>query len=80
MSESKIERASRIKALMAEHRLTAQWLMLRLSQDHNIETDKYTLSKILSGALLGGEKPEQIISASEKILERYKDLYKKEVS
>ena len=78
MSESKIERATKIKARMAEHRLTAQWLMLRLSQDYNIEIEKTTLSMILSGTRCGGKQPEQVITATEQIIDRYETLYKRE--
>ena len=78
MSESKIERATKIKSRMAEHRLTAQWLLLRLSQDFNIEIDKTTLSQILSGTRRGGEQPEQVISAAEEIISRYEGFYMKE--
>lgn len=78
MSESKIERATRIKSRMAENRLTSQWLLLRLSQDYNIELDKTTLSMILSGTRRGGEQPEQVITATEQIIDRYETLYKKE--
>lgn len=78
MSESKIERVTRVKSRMAEHRLTAQWLLLRLSQDYDIETDKNTLSMVLSGARLTGERSEQIINAAEQIIDRYEDFYKKE--
>jgi hypothetical protein len=77
MSESKIERATRIKVKMAANRLTAQWLMLRLSQDHGIEIDKYKLSKILSGAVVSGE---DVLDATEQVLDRYENYYKREVS
>ena len=77
MSESKIERATRIKARMAEHRLTSQWLLLRLSQDYNIEIDKTVLSMILSGTRRGGEQPEQVITATEQIIDKYEAFYKK---
>lgn len=80
MAESKIERATRIKARMEANRLTAQWLMLRLSKEHNIEIDKSSLSQILSGTRVAGEKPEQVLSATEQVLDRYEEFYKKEVS
>lgn len=75
MSESKIERATRIKARMAEHRLTAQWLMLRLSVDCNIQIDQSTLSQILSGTRCGGERPAQILDSAEKVLDKYEAAY-----
>lgn len=75
MSESRIERATRIKARMAEHRLTAQWLMLRLSQECNIEIDKSTLSQILSGTRSAGEQPAAVLAGAEKILDKYELMY-----
>ncbi len=75
MSESTIERATRIKARMAEHRLTAQWLMLRLSSDYGVAIDKSTLSQILSGTRCAGEQPAQVLSCSEKILDKYEAAY-----
>lgn len=78
MSGSKIERATKIKMRMAENRLTAQWLMLRLSKECDIEIDKSSLSQILSGTRVAGEKPEQVLSAAEQVLDRYEEHYKKE--
>ena len=75
MSESKIERVTKIKARMAEHRLTAQWLMLRLSAEYGIEIDKSTLSQILSGTRSAGEQPRQVIESAEKVLDRYEAAY-----
>ncbi len=78
MSDSKIERATMLKSKMAEHRLTSQWMLLRLSQDHDIEIDKTTLSMILSGTRRGGEQPGKVISAAEQIIAEYESHYKKE--
>lgn len=78
MSGSKIERATKIKMRMAENRLTAQWLMLRLSKECDIEIDKSSLSQILSGTRVAGEKPEQVLSSAEQVLDRYEEHYKKE--
>lgn len=75
MSESKIERATRIKARMAEHRLTAQWLLLRLSQECGIEIDKSTLSQILSGTRSAGEQPSAVLEGAEKILDKYEAAF-----
>lgn len=78
MSESKIERAANIKSRMAEHQLTSQWLMLRLSKDFGIEVDKTSLSMILSGARRSGDKPEQVLAASEQILDKYIKIFAEE--
>lgn len=78
MSSYKIESAMMVKSKLAEHCLTSQWLLLRLSQDFGIEIDKTTLSMILSGTRRGGEQPGQVISAAEQIIAEYESHYKRE--
>ena len=75
MSESKIERATKIKARMEEYRLTSQWLLLRLAQECDIELDKSTLSQILSGTRSSGNVPAAVLAGAEQILDKYKSTY-----
>lgn len=76
MSESKIARCVKVKSRLAENNLTSQWLMLRLSKDYGIEIDKCNLSMILSGARVGGDRPVQVLTAAEEILDKYESVYK----
>lgn len=70
-----IQRATQVKARMTQHCLSSQWLILRLFRDHGIDVDKATVSRIMSGERLSGGRVEQVISASEAILDAYEAYY-----
>ncbi len=75
MDSSSIEKATKIKARMTKHRLSSQWLMLRLSIEHNIGIDQSTLSQILSGTRCAGDRPRKVLDCAEKVLDRYESFY-----
>lgn len=73
-----VNRGAMIKARLAEHGLTSQWLMMRLYEEFGISTEKTRISQIL-----GGMRPEapvsvEVLDCAEKVLDRYETLYKRE--
>lgn len=63
----------RIKLMLRRNNLTQNWLEDQLSQ-RGIETDKSSLSRVLTGQRCG-PKSSQIISESLLILDRYEKVF-----